>query len=241
MFHIKWKLKTAALQNKLASLRSNDLDWPLITWKFSHLEYMHDVYQKKAEHPGISYVITFFDLSTKRIVSIMIAYIRVSYCILNESWRQQHYKDIRYLLVYSFLLICIHHAYVAKVSRSSEVNEGQSFDLDLQIHIFCNAAVFSFHLICNIPIFLAVNTNYSWGRKVIRGQIMVMRGHMVQNRNSLWYTSYICSKILCFEVIRGQWRSAWGQSFDLKLAKTYFLYSADVFSFHLIPCNIPLF
>ena len=51
------------------------------------------------------------------------------------------------------------------------------------------------------------------------------------------HTSCICSKLLSFEVIKGQWRSAWGQSFDLKLAETY---NAAVFCFQLI-CNIPIF
>ena len=37
---------------------------------------------------------------------------------------------------------------------SSEVNEGQSFDLSLVWTYFhCNSAVFSFHLIFNMPIF----------------------------------------------------------------------------------------
>ena len=55
-----------------------------------------------------------------------------------------------------------------------------------------------------------------------------------------WYTSCICSKILTFEVIRGQWRSAWGHSFDLSLVWTYFHCNTAVFSFHLI-CNMPIF
>ena len=66
MLHIKWKLKTAELQWKYVqtSERSNewpqaDLHWPLMTSKLSILEHMHDVYQKKAEHPRISYVTTF--------------------------------------------------------------------------------------------------------------------------------------------------------------------------------------
>ena len=66
VLHIKSKLKTAVLQWKYVqtSERSNywpqaDLHWPLMTSKLSILEHMHDVYQKKAEHPRISYVTTF--------------------------------------------------------------------------------------------------------------------------------------------------------------------------------------
>ena len=43
-----------------------------------------------------------------------------------------------------------------------------------------------------------------------------------------------------FEVIRGQWRSAWGHSFDLSLVWTYFHCNSAVFSFDLI-CNTPIF
>ena len=46
--------------------------------------------------------------------------------------------------------------------------------------------------------------------------------------------------MLSFEVIRGQWRSAWGHSFDLSLVWTYFHCNSAVFSFHLI-CNMPIF
>ena len=55
-----------------------------------------------------------------------------------------------------------------------------------------------------------------------------------------WYTSCISFETLSFEVIRGQWRSAWGQSFDLSLVWTYFHCNTAVFSFHLI-CNMPIF
>ena len=67
MLHINWKLKTAVLQWKYVqtSERSNDwpqadLHWPLMTSKLSVSKLMHDVYQKKAEHPRISFVKTFF-------------------------------------------------------------------------------------------------------------------------------------------------------------------------------------
>ena len=46
--------------------------------------------------------------------------------------------------------------------------------------------------------------------------------------------------MLSFEVIRGQWRSAWGHSFDLSLVWTYFHLNSAVFSFQLI-CNMPIF
>ena len=55
-----------------------------------------------------------------------------------------------------------------------------------------------------------------------------------------WYTSCISFETLSFEVIRGQWRSAWGQSFDLSLVWTYFHCNTAVFSFQLI-CNMPIF
>ena len=89
--------------------------------------------------------------------------------------------------------------------------------------------------------------------KVIGGQFRVMRVHMIPNSKHfshiislddqlyfdicIVHTSCICSKLLSFEVIKGQWRSAWGQSFDLKLAETY---NAAVFCFQLI-CNMPIF
>jgi len=55
-----------------------------------------------------------------------------------------------------------------------------------------------------------------------------------------WYTSCISFETLSFEVIRGQWRSAWGQSFDLSLVWTCFHCNTAVFSFQLI-CNMPIF
>ena len=67
ILRINWKLKTALLQWKYVqtSERSNDwpqadLHWPLMTSKLSVSKLMHDVYQKKAEHPRISFVKTFF-------------------------------------------------------------------------------------------------------------------------------------------------------------------------------------
>ena len=64
MLHINWKLKTVVLQWKYVqtSERSNDLPqadlhWPLMTSILSVFEHMHDVYQKKAEHPRTSYAL----------------------------------------------------------------------------------------------------------------------------------------------------------------------------------------
>ena len=52
-------------------------------------------------------------------------------------------------------------------------------------YFHCNTAVFSFDLICNTPIFLVIVIltilEVKRSKKVIRGQIMVMRGHMVKN------------------------------------------------------------
>ena len=100
------------------------------------------------------------------------------------------------------------------------------------------------------------NTNYSWGQKVQKGHWRSNHGHersygLEQKRKVVtydilgcsaffWYTSCICSKMLSFEVIRGQWRSAWGHSFDLSLVWTYFHCNSAVFSFYLI-CNMPIF
>ena len=103
---------------------------------------------------------------------------------------------------------------------------------------------------------LSNNNNYSWGWKVKKGHKRSNHGHeksygQEQKRKIVtyyilgcsaffWYTSCICSKLLSFEVIRGQWRSAWGQSFDLSLVWTYFHCNTAVFSFQLI-CNMPIF
>ena len=99
-------------------------------------------------------------------------------------------------------------------------------------------------------------TIYSWGQKVQKGHWRSNHGHersycLEQKRKVVtydilgcsaffWYTSCICSKMLSFEVIRGQWRSAWGHSFDLSLVWTYYHCNSAVFSFHLI-CNMPIF
>ena len=81
---------------------------------------------------------------------------------------------------------------------------------------------------------------------------MVMRGQTVKSRTErlphmiylgaqlFSFTSCICSKTLSYEVNRGQWRSAWGQSFDLSIFWRYFHWNAAVFSFQLI-CNTPIF
>ena len=98
--------------------------------------------------------------------------------------------------------------------------------------------------------------NYSWGRKVKKGHKRSNHGHVRSNGQeqkrkvvayyflgcsaSFWYTSCICPKSISFKVIRGQWRSAWGHSFDLSLVWTYFHCNSAVFSFDLI-CNTPIF
>ena len=74
--------------------------------------------------------------------------------------------------------------------------------------------------------------------KVIRGRFMVKRGHMIQNGKRtflhilqcsgfFWYTSCLCSKTLSFEAIKGQRRSASGQSFVLSF---HLIYSMPSFS-----------
>ena len=81
-----------------------------------------------------------------------------------------------------------------------------------------------------------------WGSiKVIRGQLRVMRGHIIKNSKMFaTYDILRCSAFFeihhayvpnCFEVIRGQFRSSWGQSFHLLLVWTYFHYNTAVFSF----------
>ena len=126
-----------------------------------------------------------------------------------------------------FWYMYIMYRYIFKVLRSLEVNEGQSFDLRLAWTDFlCNTSVLSCHLICNMPILLAtiILTNLEFLRpiKIIRDQIRVMRCHLIQKSKTfiIWYTKFsafyiyiinmfqICSK--SFEVIRGQWSSAWG-------------------------------
>ena len=61
---------------------------------------------------------------------------------------------------------------------------GQSFDLSLVWN--CNTDVFNFHLICKTLTFLVIIIlsilEVKRSKKVIRGQIMVMRGHMVKSR-----------------------------------------------------------
>ena len=62
----------------------------------------------------------------------------------------------------------------------------QSFDLLLVWTYFhCNTSVFSFQLICIMPIFFAIILTIlevERSNKVIGGQIMFMRGHIVKNR-----------------------------------------------------------
>ena len=53
--------------------------------------------------------------------------------------------------------------------------------------------------------------------------------HILQCSGFFWYTSFLCSKTLSLEAIRGQWRTACGQSFGLKLALTYFLCNKFIF------------
>ena len=91
-------------------------------------------------------------------------------------------------------------------------------------------------------------TNYPWGLDINKGHQVVKSWSLevifrtAKNFTHIrqCYTSCLCFKTLSFEVIRGQWRSAWGQSFDLKLTWPYFLCDTAVLSFRLI-CNLPFF
>ena len=124
-------------------------------------------------------------------------------------------------------------------------------------YFLCNIAIVRFDLICNMSIFWQLKYELSLrlkGQKrslESKSRSLEVRKKKVVTFNVLsclaffWYILHIfqkaCifSKKLRFEVIRCQWRSAWGQSFDFKLAWTYFLCNADVISFHLI-CNMPI-
>ena len=56
-------------------------------------------------------------------------------------------------------------------------------------YFLCNTAVFSFCLICNMPLFLVIamlTIIKVWRSiKVIRGQLRVMRGHIIKNSKML--------------------------------------------------------
>ena len=88
MLHIKWKpIGQQYYKENMSKLACPH--WPLITSKLSISEHMHHAYQKKTEHLRTSYVtnfflfrpydlinwplITFYELSAKRKVSIIIA------------------------------------------------------------------------------------------------------------------------------------------------------------------------
>ena len=86
------------------------------------------------------------------------------------------------------------------------------------------------------------NTNYSWGQKRSLEVKSWSYGHMLRTANKCchtwyaWVLSFLLIKHMFqnakfWAVIRGQWWSACGQSFDLRLAETYFLCDAAVFSF----------
>ena len=129
----------------------------------------------------------------------------------------------------------------------------QSFDLKLTWPYFlCNTAVFSFRLICNIPIFLVIvmltvievwmsirvfrGLVSSW--EVIWSRTVKCLSHMISWDAQLSFDIYVEKQ--SFEVIRGKWRSAWGKSYDLSLVWTYFHCNTAAFSFQLI-CNTPTF
>ena len=101
------------------------------------------------------------------------------------------------------------------------------------------------------PIFSESGIVFSVHDLVWPWTLRVMKGHMIQNRkkfvtfdilrcSAFFYTAFICSKWPSFDVIRGQWKSALGQSFDLSLVWPYFHYNTFVFSFYLI-YNMPIF
>ena len=101
----------------------------------------------------------------------------------------------------SFLLICIKHLF--QHTKFWAVIRGQWRSFDMQHAYF---------------LVIIIQTIFR-SKKVIRGQIMVMRGLGQEQKRKVviydilrcsaffWYTSCICSKSLSLEVIRGQWRS----------------------------------
>ena len=84
----------------------------------------------------------------------------------------------------------IHKAYVPSfevIRGQCRSALGQSFDHSLVwTYFYCNTYVFNFHLICKTHIFLVIIIlsilEVKRSKKVIRGQIMVIRGHMVNSR-----------------------------------------------------------
>ena len=106
VLHIKSKLKTAELQWKYVqtSERSNewpqaDLHWTLMTSKLSILEHMHDVYQKKAEHPRISYVTTFLFCSWPYEFEVDWLTFNWPLVIYNELYHEWQVDQVNWLVI----------------------------------------------------------------------------------------------------------------------------------------------
>ena len=113
--------------------------------------------------------------------------IRCQFRVMRGHMIQNSKMFVLYDILRCSVSFDIHHVYVL---RSSEVNGGQSSDLSLVWTYFhCNIAVLSFCLICNMPIFLVIvmfTIIEVWRSfRVIKGQFMVMRGHMIQNSQML--------------------------------------------------------
>ena len=89
--------------------------------------------------------------------------------------------------------------------RSSKVNLGQPevshLTSHLSEHVFIVTAVFSFQLICNMPIFSWFSIfHFSRSKKVTRGQVMVMRGHMVKRRKKMFSQMISLGAQLSFDI-----------------------------------------
>ena len=163
LLHINWKLKTAVLQWKhvQTSERSNDwpqadLHWPLMTSKLSVSKLMHDVYQKKAEHPRISFVKTFFFCALPYDLSwpwfdLSWPFWTLKIENLKINWTQ---TDLHWPLMISILSVLKHMHDVYKKNLTTEGHYmRQTFccSYDLSWPWIC--LVISFHLICSTPIF----------------------------------------------------------------------------------------
>ena len=107
------------------------------------------------------------------------------------------------------------------------------FPADLIFHWICNMPNFEAIVILTILGGIDVNKDH-WksihGHKRSHGsEQQKTLWHILQCSGFFWYTSFLCSKTLSLEAIRGQWRTACGQSFGLKLALTYFLCNKFIF------------
>ena len=123
------------------------------------------------------------------------------YCCLKLSFRGQFrvmrghmnskrfvsYNVLRWSAFFKFIMHMFQNAKFKVIKGQFRSAWGQSFDLSLVWTCFhCNTAVFSFQLICNMPIFSWFSIfQFSRSKKVTRGQIMVMRGHMVKRRKKM--------------------------------------------------------